>query len=186
MDRVIVALHGKAGSGKDTTAIYLRKKYGFSVHAHAASLKAAAKAIFGFTDSQVHDQTHKAEVDPYWGVTPGHVLQQVGTDLFRNHFGEDVWVKSLWRSILSDVDDRIVISDTRFVNEAVAARAHGAFLVKIVRSEPLRNLRGRDPKHVSETALDNWSDWDFVVDNNGSFEDLYASVDCFLKGVGLA
>jgi len=35
----------------------------------------------------------------------------------------------------------------------------------------------KQPKlHESETALDNWTDWDYVIDNNGTLEELVEKV----------
>jgi hypothetical protein len=65
-------------------------------------------------------------------------------------------------------DHMFLIPDLRYKNEAKRIKERGGILVRINRGNlpPIE-----DPSHISEVDLDNWEDWDYVIDNNGSLED---------------
>jgi len=101
-------------------------------------------------------------------------LQFVGTDLFRNQLDPDVWVKSVFIKQYSD-DDLVVVSDCRFPNEARLGKEYGV-LIKIERQTGLQ-----DDSHASEKALDDYNDYDYIIDNNGSFNDLKEQLRVILE-----
>lgn len=93
-------------------------------------------------------------------MTVREVLQFVGTDLFRTQIDPDIWVKSVFRRKYGE-RDIVVIADARFPNECAFAKQHG-ILVKIERDN---GIAAQD-MHISERALDNYTDYDFTVNNN--------------------
>lgn len=111
-------------------------------------------------------------------MTVREILQYVGTNLFRTQMDPDVWVRSVYRKKYSD-DSLVIIADCRFPNEADIAREHG-ILIKLERSTGLEN-----DIHMSETALDGYKDYDYVVDNNGSYKDLYKQLNYILRHEGI-
>jgi hypothetical protein len=67
--------------------------------------------------------------------------------------------------------ERIYCPDVRFRNEAQTIRNVNGKLIRVKRS-------GYDTgSHDSERDLDSWSDWDMVVQNDGSLADLYDLVE---------
>jgi hypothetical protein len=145
----------------------------------------------------------REQVDPWWAerlnmpdLTPRWVLQYWGTEVCRRAFHDDIWIASLENKLLNS-QDNVVISDCRFPNEIQSIKAAGGIVVRIVRGpEPdwyeaaLSANRGPDGNatwslsrqqleklkiHPSETA---WvgTKFDAVLDNNYSFDDLYAQV----------
>ena len=98
-------------------------------------------------------------------MTVREILQFVGTELFRLQIDPDVWVKSVFRKQYRD-DDIILVADCRFPNEASYSRERG-LLIKVERNTPHSG-----DQHLSETALDNYNDYHYIVENNGSFSDL--------------
>jgi dephospho-CoA kinase len=74
------------------------------------------------------------------------------------------------------------ISDMRFPNEFEACRAAGYVMVKLVRPG------SPDDAHASETALDAVPDaeWDLVVRNDGTLDQLYAQIDRLGRWLGPA
>jgi hypothetical protein len=168
---MIIGLSYKMRVGKDTSADYLVKTYSFKKDSFAKSLKEGiGKGVFGFTDEQF--ESLKAVVDPFWGVTPREVLQKAGTEFGRHVFGENIWIKTLERRIKSTLASNIVISDCRYINEAEAIKAWGGIVVRID-----RDLPGNKSTHISETELDGWDKFDVVINNNGTFEELYHKLD---------
>lgn len=80
-----------------------------------------------------------------------------------------------------------IITDVRFPNEARAIRVKGGILIKVNRDRikildnmyihreeynKLHNII----EHESETALDNYENWDYVINNNDSIEGLIEQV----------
>jgi deoxynucleotide monophosphate kinase-like protein len=93
-------------------------------------------------------------------MTVREILQFVGTDLFRTQMDPDIWVKSVFRRKYGE-NDIVIIADARFPNEAAFAKKHG-LLVKIERNQG----KGSEDLHISERALDNYTDYDAIIDNN--------------------
>lgn len=143
---MILGVTGLIGSGKDTIADYLVTTHGFKRVSFAASLKDAASAVFGW-DREMLEGTTKAsrawreEVDEWWAerlampqLTPRWVLQNWGTDLFRNHFHKDIWVASV-ENKLRTTKDNVVITDCRFSNEVKAIKGAGGITCRVIRGE---------------------------------------------------
>ena len=129
-------------------------------------------------------------------ITPRWVLQNWGTEVCRNGFHDDIWIASLENKLRNSTDD-VVISDCRFPNEIQAIKQSGGIVVRVVRGPepewydaavsvnrgPNGNstwaLSGRRLEqlglHASETA---WvgTQFDVVLDNNGTLDDLYQQV----------
>lgn len=198
---MIIGVCGFISSGKDTVADYLVGFHGFRRDSFAGSLKDAVAAVFGWDRELLEGRTPEArhwreQPDTWWSnrldmtVTPRQVLQQWGTEVCRNNYHDDIWIAAL-ESRLSRRTDHTVISDVRFPNEIKAIKAQGGRIIWIKRgtmpvwydtalaansgdivakSELLSN-----GIHASETA---WigTEFDAVIDNNGSIEDLYAKV----------
>ena len=124
--------------------------------------------------------------------TPRFLLQSIGTNLFRNQLHPEIWVNSLmneYKSKLSSnypVDDldweprfiypNWIITDTRFPNEMKAVKKRGGITIRVNRDYVLTG-GPEDPKeqHKSETALDK-AEFDYVIDNNSTIEELIEKV----------
>ena len=145
----------------------------------------------------------REQQDAWWSqrlgiptLTPRWVLQYWGTEVVRRAFHDDTWIASLENKLRKTTDD-VVISDCRFPNEIAAIKRAGGMVIRvhrgpepewytfaeIVNRGPERNLEWSWAKtqlgtfniHASETA---WigTNFDAVVDNNGSMDHLYAQV----------
>jgi len=106
-------------------------------------------------------------------MTVREVLQFVGTELFRTQMDPDVWVKSVYRKPWEE-NDIVIVADCRFPNEAAFAKEHG-LLISIERDTGLIS-----DGHASETALDAYKDYHYIVDNNGSFDELRMHLEAIL------
>lgn len=97
-------------------------------------------------------------------MTVRELLQFVGTEGLRKGLHQDTWINAL----MSDYDENSdwVITDTRMLNEANEVKKRGGINIRINRPGvgPVNN-------HSSEIELDKY-DFDYVIDNNGSTEDL--------------
>tara|TARA_X000001382_G_scaffold25412_3_gene16013 strand:+ start:13794 stop:14666 length:873 start_codon:yes stop_codon:yes gene_type:complete len=127
-------------------------------------------------------------------LTPRKILQLLGTEAGRQTIHPNIWINSLfvdyirpshWENryydevnkkglagkeeIFGDLPNWI-ITDVRFENEAQAIKDRDGILIRVNRGSD------NSSSHISETALDNYQDWSYVIDNNGSIEDLIVKV----------
>jgi hypothetical protein len=144
----------------------------------------------------------REQVDTWWAerlgmpnLTPRWVLQYWGTEVCRRAFHDDIWIASLENKLRNSKDD-IVISDCRFPNEIKSIKDAGGIVIRVVRgAEPAwyndavavnkghthigwaiaKDRLAKCNIHASETA---WVGTDFnaVLDNNGSIESLFDQV----------
>ena len=142
----VVGLCGLLGAGKDTVADYLGE-LGFRRASFAGLLKDVVAQAFGWPRDLLEGRTAESrawreQVDADWsgtlgkpGLTPRAVLQQWGTDVVRNHFHPEFWVKALKRRILQgEFGSRVVVTDCRFPNEiAMVKRDLGGQVWRIQR-----------------------------------------------------
>lgn len=198
----IVGVIGFIGSGKDTAADYLVNHHNFIRESFASNLKDSVAAIFGWNRELLEGLTEEArewreQVDTWWAarlnmpkLTPRWVLQHWGTEVCRQGFHDDIWIASLENRLKSSTNN-IVISDCRFPNELKSIKNNGGILIRI--------RRGPDPEwynlalehkelmpnaypdvHVSEWS---WigTDFDYVLENNGSKQDLFSQLESIVK-----
>lgn len=176
----LIGLSGKARSGKDTVANILGAHFGFTRLAFADPVKLAAQQIFGLSHAQTWDDTLKNEVVPYWDMTPRQMFQKLGTDATHPIFGQDVWMKRwfLGYDMIKDTND-IVVTDARFDLEARGIQNLGGKIIVIRRD--VAGLDGDEGAHASENGLT--IDPDYVIDNNGTLEELEAAVHSIIMGL---
>lgn len=99
-------------------------------------------------------------------LTYREVLQKFGTEVGRT-VDPDLWIKSAFSFMKPDVD--YIITDIRFQNELQACKEKGTITIKINREAP-------EMDHISEHDLDSCTDFDYVIDNNGTLEELVDKV----------
>ena len=165
---MIIGLSGYAQSGKDTVADYLMAEHGFIRRAFADNIRRMlydVNPMIGHEPLQVKvdvDGWDKAKQDPI----VRRMLQVLGVSA-RENIHQDVWINAALDRVLND---RIVITDVRFINEAEAIRNRGGEIWRVVR--PGVNAVN---SHVSETQLDNYKFDQYLV-NDGSITDLHNQV----------
>jgi hypothetical protein len=213
---MIIGVCGFIGSGKDTIADYLVNIHQFRRESFANTLKDACSAVFGWDRTMLEGRTKQArewreQVDEWWStrlgmaITPRWILQQWGTEVCRRGFHDDIWIASLENKLRTSQDD-VVISDCRFPNEIKAIRNQGGIVLRVVRGpEPewyddavavnagpthvawslSKDRLEKYNVHASETA---WvgTEFDCVIDNNGTMDQLYQQINDLLQGLRAA
>lgn len=169
MEKTLIALCGKAGSGKDTVGAFLAAHYGFRKFAFADLLKdVIGRKIFCLNSRQLWGGL-KDVVDPRYGKTPREILQSAGMAL-RGCY-EDVWILPLYSFV--SCHERVVVTDARFINEIKAVKNLGGRVWLIERG---KTGKISNPAHVSENEFLSWRDFDARISNDGSLRDLYEKV----------
>jgi hypothetical protein len=207
---MIIGVCGFIGSGKDTIADYLVNIHEFRRESFANTLKDAVSSVFGWDRTMLEGRTKQArewreQVDPWWSkrldraITPRWILQYWGTEVCRRGFHDDIWIASLENKLRNSSDD-VVISDCRFPNEIKAIRNQGGIVLRVVRGpEPewydlavesnggsFDHMKTAYPDvHASETA---WAgtEFDAVLDNNATLDQLYKQVNDLLQDLRAA
>lgn len=164
----LIGLTGYAQSGKDTLASILVEKYGYSRIAFADKIR---EFLYGINPMVACSPTgylkdlvnlvgwDKAKQEPQ----VRRLLQDLGISA-RDLIAEDVWVTAALGSV--DKDQRIVVTDVRFENEANTIKLMGGQIWRVKRPgvEAVNS-------HVSETQLDGYK-VDQIFLNSGSIQDL--------------
>ena len=196
---MIIGICGFQSSGKDTIADYLINNYGFKKLSFAGALKDIISIIFGWSRDKLEgltkeDREWREEVDIWWAksldmpnLTPRYVLQYFGTDLFRNHWHQDIWVKVLEKK-LSD-HENIVVTDCRFENEINILKKYGGKILHVHRKMPEWYFRYRaGEEQVEEVTILHPSEtqWikghcDYTVNNNETIDDLYKEIQMLMN-----
>ena len=126
-------------------------------------------------------------------VTPRLLLQTIGTDIVRA-INPDIWINSLFRYYtMSDLTlakmrrkgfspisgfldlPNWIITDVRFPNEVKAIKEKDGIVIRINRESAYNST------HFSETALDDYEDFDYTIDNNNCIDCLIEKVKEILK-----
>lgn len=181
---MLIGVAGKAGSGKDTVALYLQRHHNFVAVAFATKLKELLADLFGLTHEQLYGEL-KEVIDPRYGLSPRFMMQHVGQS-FRKLW-PDVWVWYLRRhlEVMLAAGMKVVVTDVRQDNEARMIRDLEGYLIKVER--PGAGARNGIEAHITETWVDSDYTWDMVIENDASLEKLYRQVEDFyqrVKGYG--
>lgn len=188
----IIAIVGHIGSGKDTAAKFFIDTYNYKKVSFADSLKDALSSIFVW-DRQLLEGTSaesrnwRNKKDVFWSnalgfeVTPRLMMQTIGTDLFRHHFSNYIWVYSSVLKIEKSTSS-VVVADVRFPEEYNALKELGATFIRMQRTVPdwedtaRKALSGDEQAiaHLKENKIHE-SEWyqlgfvcDYSIDNSGS------------------
>ena len=104
------------------------------------------------------------------------LLQIYGTEIFRNRVDDLYWVKTVEKRYVGQEEQYCVVTDVRFPNEIEYFKSHYPNVVTIRVNRTNRNGKVFNDEHFSEKALDGYSNFDIVVDNDGSLEELSEKV----------
>ncbi len=159
----LILLCGKAESGKSTSADFI-KKYLEENHAKVIKTKMTkylrlyAKEITGY-----NEETDEKPRDLLQNL--GDIVRSIDINFLLKRLDEDIKVYSRFA-------DYIIIDDIRFALEVNFFKERYDCLVFKLERNKSNNLTSKQRKHSTETGLDDFNDYDKVIDNNGSLEDL--------------
>jgi hypothetical protein len=190
----LVGLTGPAGSGKDSAADHLCAHYGFVRAAFADPIRDMLAQLLEAVgvDHAVMTERHLKEqplIDLH-DKSSRQLMQTLGTEWGRKLVGVNLWVRAMevrmGLSTGAPVNDRIVITDVRFANEAEMIKAYGGEILAIER--PWQMLSQQTPLqqrlHVSEFGIP-LSLYEHVISNDGTLGQLQMHVDSWARCMGL-
>lgn len=197
MQKKIIGIVGFIGSGKGTVGLHLTTQHNFRAVSFASSLKDAVSAIFNWPRDLLEGDTQESrqwreEPDEWWSkklgrtATPRWILQNIGTDIMRDHFHNNIWIWSLENRIRS-IPQSVVITDVRFENEVKMIRNLNGKIIWVKRGVDPEWLNtamftpGLMPElypdvHSSEYRFLETKP-DYIVHNNSSLVNLYTQID---------
>jgi len=172
---MIIGLVGYARVGKDTLADLLVEHYGYEKRSFAQPMRDALYALnpmVGSARLDLQDVIDEYSWDGYkespFGDEIRGLMQRLGTEVGREQFGKDFWIK---QAMAVNLGNNYVFSDVRFDNEAFAIRRDGGIIIRLKRD-------GIEPAnaHESETGIDG-IDVDMVIENHSPEDALSAVIE---------
>lgn len=161
----VIALVGKATSGKDTVADIIQDLLGDAVlrRSFASPVKSLARLYFKWDGKK--DQKGR------------QLLMDIG--MTGRRYNQDLWLDQTkeYLHVFSHTAEVAVVPDCRFVNEYDWAMSNGV-TIRVIRDD----VELID--HVSETELDGFLTSSVIV-NNGTVDDLKTEVERELKRLGI-
>jgi hypothetical protein len=204
---MVIGVSGKIGSGKDTVGKIIQNLTNdhWEIKKYADKLKVITCLLLGCTRERLEDREFKEkELGEEWWyyttgidssgipsqmytldnfpfhpskailvkLTPRKILQLLGTECGREILHPNIWINSLFADYKGLPN--WIITDMRFPNELSAVKDRKGITIRVNRGE------GNTGDHPSETALDN-AEFDYVIDNEGTMEELVEKVENILK-----
>lgn len=177
MKRLVVGLHGLAGSGKDMLADYLAQRHGFTKLAFADPLRDMVAALLPHLGVQGdalnllrHDRIFKEADLPLIQRSPRQLMQTLGTEWGRHLVHHELWLRIAQQRIALTAGP-VVLTDVRFANEAALVLRQGGAVWRL-----LRPSAGTSSAHTSETPLAR-DLIDHHLHNDGTPEQLFEAAD---------
>jgi hypothetical protein len=160
---VLLGLTGKAGSGKDTAYLELKKLMPEATKVGLADpLKDFAATILGLDRSLIDQYKEEgAQICIYenpWSCRGPHtismrqLLQGIGQGA-RDLWGPDFWLNLLTTRVSNHNDSLYVVTDVRYDNEARRVKELGGRMVRIERPDQSSSPSEEEQAHASEQGV---------------------------------
>jgi hypothetical protein len=159
-------LKNKVEAIKATIGVYFSSKYGLPLEIQSA----VENMLNEFTYTKDNFYENKTDITRV-------LLQTYGTDIARKRFDDHFWIKKMAERVNGDRNtDVIIVTDVRFPNELEDihdyVKGWRIIPIRIERDIPRQEIMN---EHISETALDDYNFWEYIVDNNGTLEEFKES-----------
>lgn len=180
----LLGISGKAGAGKDTAAEFFHDEFLWDIYHFADPLKAACSAAFGIPLNHFSDRELKEKNNSYWNASPREIAQLVGTELFRERWDPNFWVRRAGMEVARLQSSAtyncqgLVIPDVRFQNEADWIIQQGGFVLNIHRPSLADTGSVGVANHASEAGFcttDYGARYVQII-NDGSLDQLYRAL----------
>lgn len=159
----IIIFSGKQYAGKDTTAkIMLDKMPNYRRCAMGDIIKLTYGAQKGLTYDEIEKNKAKYRSDLI-------VLGNWGREQ-----DPDYWLKKIIKQ-----KGNIIVTDVRVPHEYEVFKNAGAITIRVEATRETRAKRGQlvGENDITEVGLDNEKNWDYIIDNNSTYEYLKSQVE---------
>jgi len=182
----VIAITGKKGVGKnfvaDITKKILDERGKVELAAYADPIKRFLVDIIGIDPVKIHGNDkdknaatgYRWEKMPFWlqekfgksegDVTIRHTMQIFGTELNREIWDQQLWVRAMERRISMAASDWLLVTDCRYQNEIDSIRASGGKVWKIDGIQRGEEATNND-NHSSEKVMDKTVHFDYTIVN---------------------
>lgn len=180
---MVIGLSGKIRSGKSRVAKIFKKV--LEKEGKTCEIKSFASPIYEIVSELYRTDVEQVKKDKrdnlivlmnnsryngagsdFFASSYREILQKIGTTA-RDRADEDIWVNALFgydnEKVKGDftwTSDYWIIDDVRFPNEAKRILECNGKLIRINRPD------AEDNEHIIENSLNEWQDWDLVIENN--------------------
>lgn len=181
MQKIILGLSGEIASGKGTAAKYVCESYGGSSHRFSTMLRDVAKRMY------LEENREN--------------IQKIST-IFRQNFSDDLLSKVIFHDVENDSHEYVTVDGVRRAPDIEYLKKLPGFKLVYIEADMEKRYeritkRGENSDdsgksfeefkkdHERETELrikDLKNIADFVVDNNGTFEELFGQIDKIISG----
>ena len=174
---IIFIVCGKARSGKSTAASMIREYY---------ELKNKKTVNLMYSETLKNYVKKICNWDGNERTKPRTMLQKLGTDYIRNQIDINFFVKRMMEDleIYDKFFDIITISDARFQNEIdTPKQKYTVITIKIETKRINNELTQIEKQHLSECSLEEYHDYQYIIENNGTIEELKEKIETILEEV---
>ena len=191
MQPKIIAICGYNRSGKDTIANYLEKNYNYKHLKITYKLKECIKLLFDLTDNDL-ELDKKEDINKKWKVSPRHMMQFIGTDIFQYKIQEllpgidkKFWINTflndpLVSKLKKNDKFNIVISDLRFIHEYEELKKLNIpiLILKVINDNII--IDENISLHISNIEFLNIP-INYQINNSGDLKYLYNQIDYIIN-----
>lgn len=176
MSKIIIGISGRARAGKDEMARYLEKYHAFHHDSFAAPVRQAIIQILGLNSLKELDEIKHLPHPILKNNTPRYAMQTMGTEWGRGMISDSIWIDSCLNRIQKY--DRVVISDVRFDNEAIAIKNAGGLIIRVNRpGEEIPESAHKSESGISDDLIDR------VIENDTCLDNLYSNGETLMKSI---
>jgi len=165
-DKIII-FSGKQYSGKDTAAkIMLAEMSDFK----RCSMGDIIKITYGKEKGLTYEEIEKNK--------PLYRQDLINLGNWGRAQSPDYWLNKI-----IEQDGNIIVTDVRVPHEYEVFKNAGAISIRVEASRETRASRGEliGETDITEVGLDHINDWDYVIDNNGDYENLIRQVNKIIE-----
>lgn len=172
----VYVMAGKAGCGKNTSANYMKKYY-----------ESVGKSVV-ITEISKYLKLFAYEIKNWDGereTKPRTFLQEVGSLIRHELFNDDFFINRFLEDmkVYEKFVDVVIVADARFPKEIeTIKKACNSVSIEVINEFSEYELKGSETKHETETALDSYSRFDYIV-HNKTFEKLEEDLIKIIKEV---
>lgn len=162
----IILFSGFARNGKDQSAIFLKEELERSgktvlIYHFADALKSLCENSYNWIRNDK-------------GPVGRTILQNIGTAYRKNN--SKCWVSIAREIALGCSEEYMLIPDCRYKNEALGFLDFNYKNIRIERPNFENGLTPEQKSHISETEMNSFAEYDHIITNDGSLEDLREKV----------